>query len=268
MQWGSHLSQGAFAGSQVNSIYLDTLNRDVISRSLEKPLYKEKLRIRWYGEEPFDEAKTAFVELKKKYKGVVYKRRVKASPKAACRFASEWRADRLAGLLGESQIARELEAARVRAERLGEIAPSVLISCKRSAFGTDDEGGLRVTFDEGLQARDLMAGAGNGCVSRAMGFHGTHATSAGASAENGVGSAGAKAEDGAGSAHAYAHSAFGATTSKPVDLLPAGWAIMEVKCEGSYPLWLVRALDECGAYPTSFSKYGEFYKGLMSPARR
>ena len=34
---------------------------------------------------------------------------------------------------------------------------------------------------------------------------------------------------------------------------------MEVKVPGAYPLWLVRALDDCGAYPTSFSKYGEAY---------
>ena len=42
-------------------------------------------------------------------------------------------------------------------------------------------------------------------------------------------------------------------------LLAAGEAIMEVKVPGAYPLWLVRALDDCGAYPTSFSKYGEAY---------
>lgn len=34
---------------------------------------------------------------------------------------------------------------------------------------------------------------------------------------------------------------------------------MEVKVPGAYPLWLVRALDDCGVYPTSFSKYGEAY---------
>ena len=44
-----------------------------------------------------------------------------------------------------------------------------------------------------------------------------------------------------------------------VPLLAAGEAIMEVKVPGAYPLWLVRALDDCGAYPTSFSKYGEAY---------
>ena len=40
-------------------------------------------------------------------------------------------------------------------------------------------------------------------------------------------------------------------------LLAAGEAIMEVKVPGAYPLWLVRVLDDCKAYPTSFSKYGE-----------
>ena len=44
-----------------------------------------------------------------------------------------------------------------------------------------------------------------------------------------------------------------------VPLLAAGEAIMEVKVPGAYPLWLVRMLDDCKAYPASFSKYGEAY---------
>ena len=44
-----------------------------------------------------------------------------------------------------------------------------------------------------------------------------------------------------------------------VPLLAACEAIMEVKVPGAYPLWLVRMLDDCKAYPTSFSKYGEAY---------
>ena len=59
--------------TRVSSLYYDTPENTLISRSLEKPVYKEKLRIRAYGE--VNENSEVFVELKKKFKGIVYKRR-------------------------------------------------------------------------------------------------------------------------------------------------------------------------------------------------
>ena len=50
-------------------------------------------------------------------------------------------------------------------------------------------------------------------------------------------------------------------------LLPDGDAVMEIKSSGPFPLWLVRALDACEAYPTSFSKYGEAYRACMAAHR-
>ena len=55
----------------VNNIYYDTENFDLIRTSLEKPVYKEKLRMRSYGIPKNGD--TVFVELKKKFDGVVYK---------------------------------------------------------------------------------------------------------------------------------------------------------------------------------------------------
>ena len=52
----------------------------------------------------------------------------------------------------------------------------------------------------------------------------------------------------------------------PRPLLPADEAIMEVKCAGPFPLWLVDALDGCEAYPSSFSKYGAAYQASMRKA--
>ena len=52
----------------------------------------------------------------------------------------------------------------------------------------------------------------------------------------------------------------------PCPLLPADEAIMEVKCAGPFPLWLVDALDGCEAYPSSFSKYGAAYQASMRKA--
>ena len=74
------------ASRRITSLYFDTPGRALIERSLDKPLYKEKLRLRRYGEaagEDADEDGCVFVEIKKKYKGVVYKRRVGMSLAAA-----------------------------------------------------------------------------------------------------------------------------------------------------------------------------------------
>ena len=67
-----HLALDAFGITKITSLYFDTPGRALIERSLDKPLYKEKLRLRRYGEaagEAADEDGCVFVEIKKKYKG-------------------------------------------------------------------------------------------------------------------------------------------------------------------------------------------------------
>lgn len=94
------MSPDDYGRTLITSVYLDTPDRSIIARSLEKPVYKEKLRIRAYGREDGTAlvflcqhglvaarafygdmllAVPAFFELKKKYKGIVYKRRVRMS---------------------------------------------------------------------------------------------------------------------------------------------------------------------------------------------
>lgn len=63
-----------YGRTTIRNIYFDTSTYRLIRRSLEKPAYKEKLRLRSYKmAQPED---PVFVELKKKYKSVVYKRRL------------------------------------------------------------------------------------------------------------------------------------------------------------------------------------------------
>ena len=77
----AHMAPDEYGQTSITSVYYDTPNRDMISRSLEKPLYKEKLRLRTYG--PRNASAPVFVELKKKHEGIVYKRRIAASEPAA-----------------------------------------------------------------------------------------------------------------------------------------------------------------------------------------
>lgn len=69
-----HMLLDRYGRTEIRSIYFDTPDYLLCRRSIEKPLYKEKLRIRSYG--PVGPDGTVFVELKKKFNGVVYKRRI------------------------------------------------------------------------------------------------------------------------------------------------------------------------------------------------
>ena len=82
----SRLVPSEYGFSTVRSLYFDTPHYGLIEHSLDKPIYKEKLRLRVYGE-PADDVQ-AFVEIKKKFKGVVYKRRVSMTLAAARMYLS------------------------------------------------------------------------------------------------------------------------------------------------------------------------------------
>lgn len=69
-----YMSPDIYGNTTICNIYFDTPDYRLIRNSLEKPVYKEKLRLRTYGIPNADSP--AFAELKKKYKGIVYKRRI------------------------------------------------------------------------------------------------------------------------------------------------------------------------------------------------
>jgi SPX domain protein involved in polyphosphate accumulation len=120
----------------VQNLYYDTANWDMIRASIERPLYKEKLRLRCYGELRQDSA--LYVELKKKYKGVVYKRRIAVTAKALAERS-------VRDIVSESgsQISREID---YYMKRHG-VSERIYISYRRTAFDGMEDMGLRVTFD-------------------------------------------------------------------------------------------------------------------------
>ena len=74
-----YIKEDKFGRYTICNIYYDTEDWELIRRSIQKPVYKEKLRVRSYGV-PADDDK-AFIEIKKKYKGIVYKRRITTEAK-------------------------------------------------------------------------------------------------------------------------------------------------------------------------------------------
>ncbi len=76
-----YMDMDEFGENIINSIYFDTPTSSLIRKSMQKPTYKEKLRVRSYGVATHDTK--VYIELKKKFKSVVYKRRVALKEKEA-----------------------------------------------------------------------------------------------------------------------------------------------------------------------------------------
>ena len=125
----------------ISNIYYDTEHFDLIRASLEKPVYKEKLRLRSYGVP--GSLDPAFLEIKKKYDGVVYKRRITMEMIKTDRYLRGMQAGT------GSQISREIDWFM----RFHRPVPKVFIAYEREAYATKDGGELRITFDTGLRAR-------------------------------------------------------------------------------------------------------------------
>lgn len=127
----------------ITSVYFDTETFDIIRTSVQQPPFKEKLRLRWYGvPKPQD---PVFLELKRKYRGLVYKRRISVDPFSAKRLLSTE-----LPILDQSQVAREVDWFIRRYSP----APKLLLAYDREAMEGKRDAGLRITFDHNIRWRD------------------------------------------------------------------------------------------------------------------
>ena len=138
-----HMALDEYGRTVIRNIYYDTDNYRLIRKSIEGPAYKEKLRIRSYNKAK--PKSTVFVELKKKYQSVVYKRRLPLSEISAM----NWVAGE-ASCEEESQISKEIDYFLSYYENLH---PVVFLSYEREAYYSLDGGDFRVTFDDTILCR-------------------------------------------------------------------------------------------------------------------
>ena len=183
------------------NVYYDTENDELIRASLEKPVYKEKLRLRSYGV-PGDRD-PVFVEIKKKFEGVVYKRRITMEARDAVPYLNGAKPG------DGSQISREIDWFL----RFYQPMPKVFLAYDREAWAAADGGELRITFDTAIRVR-------SNDVDLRFGDHG-------------------------------------------IPMLEGDSILMEIKIPGASPLWLSRLLSENRIFPTSFSKYGMYYRQFV-----
>lgn len=131
-----------YGKSTVSNIYLDTPNFLLIRNSIDAMTYKEKLRIRSYGV-PTDDSRV-FFEIKKKYKGIVYKRRLSLT----CNQVSDYIEN--GNRPTDSQIMREIDWCMKIYENP---KPKVVLSYEREAFYWKNDKDIRLTFDRNVRYR-------------------------------------------------------------------------------------------------------------------
>ena len=137
-----HMKEDEHGRSAIQSLYFDTPSFLLARRSLEHPRYKEKLRLRSYGLAKPDS--TVFIELKKKYAGVTYKRRAELTWAEAHRWL--YRGEEVL----DTQISREIDYCLSHYE---DLRPRVMLTYRREAWYGKEDHEFRVTFDEDIRWR-------------------------------------------------------------------------------------------------------------------
>lgn len=137
-----HMVVDQYGKTSIASIYYDTPDYRLIRRSIEKPSYKEKIRLRSYG--LIKNGKPAYLEIKRKCEGVVYKRRVETSEDEVARFLNKEIDD-----ISEGQIAKEMVYFRDLYQTL---EPKIMIAYDRTSY-KEIVGDIRLTIDENPRYR-------------------------------------------------------------------------------------------------------------------
>lgn len=143
-----YMTADEYGMHSILNIYCDSENSELIRLSLGKPVYKEKLRLRTYGTATDDG--DSFLEIKKKFKGVVYKRRVKLPYKTAFYYITS-------GQLPQSENfsvkdRQQLAEIDYLMKRLS-LKPKIVICYDRRAFYGNEDSEFRITFDGNIRYR-------------------------------------------------------------------------------------------------------------------
>lgn len=136
----SHIECDDYFKSSIHNIYFDTDNNDLIINSLEKPIFKDKFRIRSYKIPKEDDE--VFLEMKTKYKGVVGKRRIKLKLKDFYKYINK-------EIKPKEQILKEI----MYYYNYYDLKPAIYIAYDRESYKGKENKNLRITFDSNLRSR-------------------------------------------------------------------------------------------------------------------
>ena len=137
-----YLKKDKYFKSTICNIYFDTINNDLIINSLEKPIFKEKIRLRSYQVPSIND--DVFLEIKEKYKGIVGKRRIKIKLKDFYTYLKTNNYDK------DNQIMNEINYYF----KYYDLKPAIYIAYDRLSYCGVDDNSLRITIDSNLRSRN------------------------------------------------------------------------------------------------------------------
>lgn len=130
---------------KICNLYLDTPSDELIIKSLEKPDYKEKIRLRSYGTSSLED--TVYLESKKKFNGLVNKRRTPCLLKDAYTYFEN--GEKPVHSKTNKQVLNEIDYTMY----FYSLQPRVFISYDRLAFFEKNNSDFRLTLDCNIQTR-------------------------------------------------------------------------------------------------------------------
>ena len=138
-----HLEEDKYFFSTICNIYYDTDDFELVRKSIEKPVYKDKFRMRSYGVPTIDSK--VFFEIKRKYDGIVYKRRVSAKLSEIYEYLETGKYPEKAN----KQIMDEINYFF----NLYNLKPKVFIAYDRYSYFDKENENFRITFDKNIRSR-------------------------------------------------------------------------------------------------------------------
>ncbi len=138
-----YLEKDKYFDSRIRNIYFDNDNFDLIRKSIDKPIYKQKLRLRCYANN--QSVDTVYFEIKKKFKGITNKRRIKASKSGIDDYLYHDIKP-----MCDMQVLKEIEYIIKR----NELKPVLYLAYDRQSYYAKDNKNFRLTFDTNLRFRE------------------------------------------------------------------------------------------------------------------
>lgn len=138
----SNIQKDKYYESTICNIYFDTLNSDLIINSIEKPIFKEKVRLRSYGVPSLTD--DVFLEIKSKYKKTVGKRRIKLKLIDFYTYLDTGK------MPTNDQIMKEIDYLF----NIYNLKPSYFLAYDRKSYRGIDNPTLRITIDANLRSRN------------------------------------------------------------------------------------------------------------------
>ena len=136
----NHIEKDEYFESHISNIYFDNDKFDLITTSIEKPLFKAKLRLRSYDVPSLEDK--VFLEIKDKYKGVVGKRRIKIKLSDFYKYLET-------GSTKDEQIMREIDYYFKKYD----LHPQIFVAYDRLSYKGRDNKNIRITIDDNLRSR-------------------------------------------------------------------------------------------------------------------